>query len=187
MIINCLKIGGGMTAALLLGLTIGCGQHGPRVEFVEGMVLQEGQPVVGATVGFSPVDGSAGLPANGVTDASGTFRLTAARGGGRSKGTGVGEYVVIVSKSRARMPDLPRPPDGDPQLERWNNESLRLAALPPIHELPVEYAEVATSPLRATVKRGRNTGPSMRFELRKKVGTPSTQARRASPPTHLGQ
>jgi hypothetical protein len=162
----------GVTAVVLLGLTIGCGQRGPRVEFVEGVVVHDGQPVVGATVGFSPVDGSAGLPANGVTNATGTFHLTAARGGGRSKGTAVGEYVVIVSKSRGRMPDLPMPADGSPQLERWNAEALRLAALPPIHELPAEYAEVATSPLRVTVKPGRNTGPSMRFELEGKADRP---------------
>lgn len=150
----------------LLCLAAGCGQRGPRVEFVEGVVVHEGQPIAGATVGFSPVDGNAGLPANGVTDATGAFRLTAARGGGRSAGTATGEYIVTISKSRVRQPEEPMPADGSPQFERWNAEALRLAALPPIHELPMEYAEVATSPLRATVKRGRNTGPSMRFELR---------------------
>lgn len=156
-------------ALLLLGgllcLAVGCGQRGPRVEFVEGVVVHEGQPVVGATVGFSPVDDNTGLPANGVTDATGTFRLTAARGGARSAGTAVGENVVTISKIRARQPAGPMPADGSPQLERWNAEALRLAALPPIHELPAVYGEVATSPLRATVKRGRNTGDAMRFEL----------------------
>ncbi|MFM8704239.1 MAG: carboxypeptidase-like regulatory domain-containing protein, partial [Planctomycetia bacterium] len=129
----------------------------------------EGQPVVGATVGFSPTDDKAGLPANGVTDTTGTFRLTAARGGARSAGTAVGEYIVTISKCRARQPAGPMPADGSPQLEHWNNEALRLAALPPIHELPAICAEVPTSPLRATVKRGRNTGPSMRFELEGKL------------------
>ena len=149
----------------LLCVAVGCGQRGPRVEFVEGVIVHEGQPVVGATVGFSPVDDNTGLPANGVTDATGTFHLTAARGGARSAGTAVGEYVVTISKSRTRQPAGPMPADGSPQFERWNAESLRLAALPPLHELPTVYAEVATSPLRATVKRGRNTGDAMRFEL----------------------
>jgi len=45
------------------------------------------------------------------------------------------------------------------------SEMARLAALPPIHELPGTYADVATSPLRVTVKRGSNTGAAMQFEL----------------------
>lgn len=152
-------------AGLLAGLVVGCGQRGPRVEYVEGVVVMDGQPVQGATVGFSPVDAAAGLPANGVTDATGTFQLTAARGGGRSAGTAVGEYVVTISKSRARMPSGPMPADGDPRQQRWMAEMARLAALPPIHELPEIYAEAATSPLRVSVKRGSNTGPNLRFEL----------------------
>ena len=162
---QCGQIYRGVAAVVLVGLTIGCGQRGPRVEYVEGVVLHEGQPVVGATVGFSPVPGSSGLPANGVTDDTGTFRLTAARGGGRSQGTAVGEYVVIVSKSRVRVPNGPVPSPDDPRAERWKAEFARLAALPPINELPAQYAEVAKSPLRVTVKRGRNSGPDMRFEL----------------------
>ena len=55
---------------LLIGMVLGCGQRGPVVEMVEGVVLLDGQPVEGATVLFSPDAGGAadGLPAVGRTD-----------------------------------------------------------------------------------------------------------------------
>jgi len=127
-------------AALALMLTAGC-RRGPAVVFVEGVVRLDGQPLEAASVAFTPVEAKGELPATGFTDATGRFVLSA-RGAGLGRGTTVGDYIVIVKKEVV--------PPGQEE------------ALSPIVELhtPVQYLQKETSPLRATVKQGRN-----RFEF----------------------
>jgi hypothetical protein len=147
---------------LLLGVLSGCGPRGPAVEMVEGVVLLDGEPVEGATIFFSPLQadgkGSAGLPAVGQTGNGGAFRLSAVGGAGKGArpgaGTKVGEYVVTVVKQESDPaaaanpnPDAPPAPPGEFKIRDL---------------LPVIYKLGATSPLRATVKQGKN---SYRFEL----------------------
>jgi hypothetical protein len=122
---------------------------------VEGVVLLDGEPVEGATICFSPAEsrgeGEAGLPAAGRTGAGGTFRLNAIGGARSGAGTKVGEYVVTVMKQESDP--LPEPdPNAPPTIVE-----IRVREL-----LPKAYRLPATSPLKATVKKGMNT---YRFEL----------------------
>ena len=133
----------------------GCGRSGPAVAYVEGIVLLDGEPVTGASVGFTPV--SAGQPAFGKTDAAGVFHLTTVRGGARDGGAVVGEYAVTITKWRNRMEGITEP---NPALEA------EIAKLPPDYIVPKAYGDKATSGLKATVKPGRNVGPEFRYELK---------------------
>jgi hypothetical protein len=145
-------------AACVLGaLVCGCGPGRPSVEMVEGVVLLDGKPIEGATVFFSPdsmgSEGQAGLPAAGRTGPDGTFRLNAGGGAKPGAGTKMGDYVVTVIKQEADPvppPDLSAPPSLPPE-----NQVRDL--------LPTIYKLGTTSPLRATVKKGKNT---YRFELK---------------------
>jgi hypothetical protein len=135
-------------------MVLGCGHRGPVVEMVEGVVLLDGQPVEGATVLFSPDAGgeAGGLPAAGRTDSTGTFRLNAAGGAKFGAGTKIGDYIVTVTKQDhdpVPPPDPNGPPSAPPNVKVWD-------------VLPVVYKHAVTTPLRATVKKGKNT---YRFEL----------------------
>jgi hypothetical protein len=143
-----------VAGCFLGGMVLGCGHRGPAVEMVEGMVLLDGQPVEGATVLFSPESGgpAGGLPAAGRTGADGVFRLNAAGGAKFGAGTKIGDYIVIVTKQDhdpVPPPDPDKPPSGPPNVKVWD-------------VLPVVYKHAVTTPLRATVKKGKNT---YRFEL----------------------
>ena len=138
---------------VLVAAISGCGPRGPAVEMVEGVVLLDGEPVEGATICFSPAEsgGKAGLPAAGRTGAGGTFRLNSVGGARSGAGTKVGEYVVTVMKQESDP--LPEPdPNAPPTVV-----VIRVREL-----LPTAYRLPATSPLKATVKKGKNT---FRFEL----------------------
>ena len=119
-----------IAAALVVA---GCGPKGPDVQFVEGVVTLDGKPLDGAAVAFVPVD-KAGISAAGKTDADGRFRLNATQGKKYGKGTVVGEYVVTVTKLF------------------WREK-----ATEPDHITPIRYESSTTSPLRATIVKGRNT------------------------------
>jgi len=144
-----------LAVAGILGAAItGCGRRGPAVEMVEGTVLLDGQPVEGATVLFSPEAGGAerGLPAAGRTGRDGVFRLNAAGGAKFGAGTKMGDYVVTIVKQDhdpVPAPDPNAPPSGPPNVKVWD-------------VLPVVYKHATTTPLRATVKKGKNR---FRFEL----------------------
>jgi len=146
-------------AALLVAWSFtGCGgAKGPKVEYVEGVVTLDGKPLEGASVGYSPVTPSQGLPAGGKTDASGRYRLTAVRGGKPGGGTAVGDYGVMITKSEIIPPDEPVPP---PRLGGPPPDTIRIRSV-----IPEAYGEKATSGLQVTVKPGRNTSPEFSFEL----------------------
>ncbi len=145
----------GMVAAgLIVAAITGCGRRGPAVEMVEGTVLLDGEPVEGATVLFSPESSGAerGLPAGGRTGRDGVFHLNAAGGAKFGAGTKMGDYVVTIIKQDhdpVPPPDPDKPPSGPPDVKVWD-------------VLPVVYKHAITTPLRATVKKGKNT---FRFEL----------------------
>jgi hypothetical protein len=147
-----------VASCLAGGTFVGCGNRGPAVELVEGLVLLDGQPVEGATVLFSPESGgpAGGLPAAGRTDTTGAFRLNAAGGATFGAGTKIGDYIVTVTKQDhdpVRPPDPDKPPAAPPSVKVWD-------VLPPV------YKSEITTPLRATVKKGKNT---CRFELDSKA------------------
>lgn len=160
---------GGRSSWCLLAVAtmaaVGCGQSGPAVQFVEGRVLLDGQPVSGATVGFGPVTLGNGLPAAGTTDAEGVFRLTASGGGAPGAGTLPGDYVVTVSKVQ-QTDSKPLPTPDDPDYGKPADSSAPLpAGGPPKYIVPEPYSRPETSGLSATVKRGRNNGEAFVFEL----------------------
>ena len=144
----------------------GCRPAGPAVHYVEGVVLLDGEPVDGATVGFSPIE--AGMPAFGRTDAKGVFKLTTVRGGGQGKGAMTGSYAVTVKKWRDWSIELgPEPDRADTAAHgAWQKKSDELSSRPPDFIESKAYGEKSTSGLKATVKAGRNAGPEFRFELK---------------------
>ena len=88
---HCLPVWKRRSFMMLGGLAVvaltcaGCGRSGPVVEYVEGVVTLDGTPVEDCVVGFSPLD-AGGLSAFGRTDATGTYRVTCARGGAPAGG-----------------------------------------------------------------------------------------------------
>jgi len=132
----------------------GCAPRGPVVQFVEGTVTLDGVAVADADVCFTPKEGSNGIPAVGKTDANGQYRLTSAQGGEFGKGAIAGEYEVRVMK----YIDLGFVEPTNPQ----PGDYLPLAK--PKHHLPEKYADVKTSGLSATVKKGKN---QINFNLEK--------------------
>ena len=147
-----------VAVAVGLGCLAGCGRSGPVVQFVEGRVVLDGQTLEGATVGLSPVAGSKGLPAYARTDTQGIFRVTSTRGGRRDAGATEGDYIVTISKVVADVAV-----EATESGERPKPVSSRK---PPRNVVPEVYAEVDTSPLRVTIKRGANTGPAFVFDLK---------------------
>ncbi len=139
---------------LVLGLAAlvatGCGDRRMlRVEYVEGVVTVDGQPVAEATVTFVPVTESEGMSAYGMTNEQGVYRLTAV-GSGEEKapsegGTVPGEYYVGVTKSIA-------------EIEGFTEEELdRLLEIPMTYVVPRRYNRPQESGIRETVERGKNT------------------------------
>ena len=151
-----------IVVGLGLGLVVGCGRNrGPVVQFVEGKMILDGEALEGATVGLSPFEGSPGLPAYARTDGQGVFRVTSTRGGQRDAGAVAGDYVVTVSKVVADDEDVPVEEDGSGE-----KPARRPSSKPPRNVVPDVYAEVDTSPLRATIKSGANTGPAFVYDLK---------------------
>src|SRR5439155_239758 len=124
------------TALLVLAaLCASCeGNRRKPVFPARGQILFDGKPAAGATVFFQPVVTEPdGIAPYAVTDASGAFRLTTYL---TYDGAPAGEYVVTV-----RYPGPPRRgSDEDQGPDR----------------LVGRYADVATSPLRATIEKKPN-------------------------------
>ena len=129
----------GTLAALAVAFA-GCSDGGPKLYRVTGQVFYEDKPAEGATVVFHPVNaaGEALLP-GGTVGKDGTFTLNTYPHG---EGAPEGEYVVLVTWFDA----APTPKEGEEQSDT-----------PPKSKLPVRYADVKQSGLKATVKPGENT------------------------------
>ncbi len=80
----------GLTVVSLLSVTIGCGESGPEIASVEGVVKMDGKPLPNATVVFSPENGR---PAGALTDENGYYILNFS--GGR-KGAIPGKNTVQI-------------------------------------------------------------------------------------------
>lgn len=146
----------------LLGMATGCTRRGgPDVQMVEGYVFFDGQPIDGASVGFSPVAGDQALPGIGVTKEDGSFRLSATRGGSPNQGIPAGQYSVVISKVTSVEPDSSTPhrmsAGGFPKVIHPGRDQM-----PYLLHLPEAYGDRQTSGLSATVKKGIN---KISFEL----------------------
>lgn len=141
--------------AVFLGIAVlaacGCG-GGSGVEFVEGIVLFDGQPLSDAIVAFSPAQRGQGLPAVGKTGPDGKFTLTVVPQGKRRKGTGTakGDYLVSVSKQSVEYP--PPPPGVVPDLMGIINRPP-----PKVTDItPTRYGDIKTSGLTVSIVPGKN-------------------------------
>jgi hypothetical protein len=151
---------------LLPALLLGCDGSGPDVQYVEGVVLVDGQPVEGVTVSFSPVNSETGLPAVGTTDATGKFTLTALQGGSPGGGTTAGDYKVGFTKSDVTSisAEEAQQMQDDPNY----GKSTGLSAPPKVMSaIPNKYTNPDTSGITVTVKKGENKGEDFQFKLEK--------------------
>ena len=127
----------------------GCGDKEKplKVEFVQGVVTFDGEPVVGASISFFPVVGGGSTEtAGGFSNASGVYRLTSMNGT-PEKGAVAGEYLIVVEKYSTETIYPPgRQNDPDAPTEAVTT-----------HFLPAVYREATTTPLTATVNKGTNT------------------------------
>jgi hypothetical protein len=144
--------------ARLVGLTVlliaggGCGDRRSPVP-VSGTVTVDGQPVEGATVTFHPLDDDReGRPATGLTDKTGTFRLTT----GTEDGARPGAYKVVVIKNvlagpQRKIPDFPDTPEGRSQRDRFVWKQFGDDQVPYRNVLPDRYGDLKTTPLTCTI------------------------------------
>lgn len=143
----------------------GCGgQKGMPVNYVEGMITLDGQPLENASVTFSPVVPD-GKTAMGVTDEAGKYRLTSS-GGDLEAGAPAGEYIVIISKVEMK----PRPGSAAARvaaglLSAENSMLIGSSDYVQTNITPKIYMDQSTTPLKATVKKGKNDIP---FDLKTK-------------------
>jgi len=126
-----------LTIALLAVFSAGCSGRPKNIaRSVTGKVTLGGQPLAGAVVVFTPVEG--GSASMGKTDESGNYKLVWARSaGGRSiEGAQIGEHTVSISTFQEAVP----------------------SSKPPIPEVPekVPYKYRVTDPPKVTVKKGSN-------------------------------
>lgn len=154
----CRLLWAGVAIAVVALVMAGCGKAGPAVQFVEGVVLLDGKELEGATVGFTPVAGTAALPAVGMTRAGGRFALTSTSGGAPERGAVEGEYTVVVVKQEVEGTGIAtKDPAVPPPLDAPHPRQPQVTNI-----VPLAYGKPESSGLRATVRSGRNT---YRFEL----------------------
>lgn len=141
---------------------LGCGPSGKglKVEFVEGIVKLDGEPLSQASVTFIPITEEGTIEsAGGYTNDKGVYRLTSGNGDAE-KGAVAGEYRVLVSKISSKS--LGESSGGvynpGPSGYAVTYEQTQL--------LPKIYQDRENSPLTATVKKGKNK--KMDFELSSK-------------------
>lgn len=145
-----------MSAFVAVSCFVGCSKGGGGVstEYVEGTVHLNGTPVETAQVTFYPKEAQSGMPATGYTDASGKFKLTAAKGDA-GKGTLSGEYVVTVTKITWLT---------ERQMFEGKEQDVPVKE---VSHIPQIYAAEKTTPLTATVEAGKKN--TFSFDLK---GTP---------------
>lgn len=132
------------SAMVALAGASGCGDGGkPAATLVKakGVVNYNGKPISGATVTFTY--DKPGPICNGFTDANGAFTLTS---GGRA-GTMVGNAKVSIVKAAAVSKADPKPED----LAKMAVDGGYKQEDIPKPEIPVKYANPATSNLTASV------------------------------------
>ncbi|MEQ1824496.1 MAG: hypothetical protein ABL921_01050 [Pirellula sp.] len=150
---------------LALLLLSGCwGETLEPVYPVSGTITQKGKPVDGAIVAFTPAVTGAGLPASGITNASGVYKLTTRNSG---DGALIGKYKISVAKYDKKLEpkktegsDKPADPyDITNEYPTGYNEmqASEIAASLSKNLLPKKYSDPTTSQLEAEVTKGPNS------------------------------
>ena len=133
-----------IVALLCLLGCYGCSTNYMKTESVKGKVTLDGVPVEGATIDFRPL-AEEGDPGYATSDSDGNYTLQTLKGA-PDKGTTPGEYSVTVLKDEqvetGRMIDV-----------GYGKKAPVLASKP---LLPKVYRDPKTSPLKYTVKKGKN-------------------------------
>ncbi|MGL4943625.1 MAG: carboxypeptidase-like regulatory domain-containing protein [Thermoguttaceae bacterium] len=126
---------------------VGCGgRTAIKTEQTGGVVTYKGAPIEGATVTFSPKAEGGGSGAVGLTDVQGRYKLQTLLGESDA-GTTPGDYNVTVSKSKMEPTGATiKEPDGTTR-----------EVTKPVSLLPKKYDDSRTTPLSATVVKGKNT------------------------------
>ncbi len=122
---------------LVVFFVVGCGQSGPQLADVSGVVRLDGKPVAGATLTYIPVE-PGGSPSYGATDVNGkyTLRFTA-----RQNGALLGEHQVEISTAKLSKSEL---------------EELKAAGQEPPEYVKIPKKYQSGGELRSTVKKGSN-------------------------------
>ncbi len=135
---------------LCLVLTAGCNTGKLKTESVTGIVTYDGQPLADALVSFSPKQAGMGQPSYGRTNDKGEYILQTSHGNPNA-GTTPGEYYVTVTKSVA---------SSGPATLELPMGSAPIAPSGPVEQpksaIPEVYGKADTSPLSATVVKGKN-------------------------------
>ncbi len=147
----------GLLAGLLGGALVlagsGCGAAKEKPVPVEGIVRLDGQPLAGASVLFSPVEG--GLPASAVTQDDGAFQLACSKG----EGAFPGDYKVVITLPEPLAPaeeGLSAQEHAQRQLKGMIGQSKKKAqskrrSARQQSPIPAQFTKVTTTPLRQTV------------------------------------
>ncbi len=145
----------GLVAIVLVCSGCGAKGKGLQVEYVEGVVTLDGEPVPKASITFIPTtDGPGVEAAAGYTDEKGVYKLTSGNGDPQ-KGAVAGDYKVIISKIDSKSLT-----EGQP----YGQSTGYAVTYSQTHLLPEIYRSRKDTPLTATVKKGKNKG--MNFELK---------------------
>jgi hypothetical protein len=129
----------------------GCRKKGLDTQYVEGIVTVDGQPTKGVHLRFIPKDPDNLEEASGITDENGKYTLTSTTGEPQ-QGAVIGEYAV-----KASMLDMT--PVGP---QREGVEVLSYKEL-----LPSVYLDKDSTPLSASVKKGKNLELNFAIETKK--------------------
>lgn len=143
----------GFIACVLAVLAVcGCGGTDYDSVPVSGTVTYKGSPVEGATVAFH--GGSASVPATGVTDASGKFKLSSYD---PNDGAPAGSYKVTVTKKKI---------EGGASGKMSMEEAAKAgpATAKETDLLPAKYANLEMTPLTATVEKGKTNDIPLTLE-----------------------
>jgi len=129
------------------------------VQYVEGTITVDSEPMQGVNVTFIPkgIEKGEGELATGVTDSHGKYRLTSANGPAQ-KGALVSEYHVTMRKiesTRQGSGEIPLDESGkvDPSQMSRGAGMVRMVVK---QLLPIEYKDINTTPFSATVQKGKN-------------------------------
>ena len=132
----------------------GCGGESYDSLPVSGTVTYKGSPVEGATVAFH--GNSAKVPATGVTDAAGKFKLSSYN---PNDGAPAGSYKVTVTKKKLE--------GGGGTGAASMEEAAAKSGSPAAKEtdlLPAKYANQEMTPLTATVEKGKTNDIPLTLE-----------------------
>ena len=141
-----------LIALITISAIVGChtGPKGLPTCYVEGIVSLDGQPMDGALVTFIPtVMGDDTKIATGYSNESGKYTLTS-DGGLPQKGALAGDYSVTIVKDKVESLAPVESESSRSQLSGDSSLSRRTRLTPD------EYGAVSTTPLKMTVKKGKN-------------------------------